>query len=341
MKFRVIFAFILPFVLFEETISQGTTTPNIGSTTPKNQTTEVILLGYNDFSFKNKIVHFFVHIRIPRFVISPSFITLFIYVLKGKRNIRLLAEQGDQEEMKCQLDGKDDDKFKFKCDKELTSLSDDGKVSKITIDENSIKVDGNDCEINPTPGAIYLRDKMLDIDPETADFFVKTQIPMNNCEKKIEGNNLIIEGDFNENQADKDSYAIIVNDGKSDFKNITGKLSKTSDKYRFTTSRENQNLDFKNQLAYYSDTQNILFDFGSNSGETDTSNEYAKNYLRRQNKKSGLSTGGIIAIIIPCSVALIAVAAGVLITSRSQPQMVGSNFNTNIGDSTSGVQLKH
>ena len=334
MKFRVIFAFILPFVLFEETISQGTTTPNIDSTTPKNQTAEVILLGYNDFKFQKKIVHFLVHLRIPRLVFIPKFITLVIYIVKVKKNIRLLAEEGEPVQMTCEKEGEpDDDKFKFKCEQDLGTED----ISKITIDEKSIKVDDINYDITATPGALYLRDKMLSIDDKTADFFVKSQIPMTNCVKKEENNELIIEGNFNEAKTNKDTYAIIVNDGNSDFKNITGKLSKNSNKYRFTTSNDNKDLNFENQLATYDDTHNIIFDFS----DKDEPSENSKNYFGKQKKKSGLSGGAIVAIVVPCSVALIAIAAGSFIASGSKPQMAGTNFNNNIGDSTSGMQLKY
>jgi hypothetical protein len=333
--------FILLIVLFEKSTSQTTiqstitTIPNPTETPvqPSSNSTdsgEKLLLGFTKFSIENKILSFLMHFRLLNSN-RPPIIKVVIYIVYSLTNLRNL-EDGVKTKLECTLIEETTDKevFQYECKK--TDLDKDS-VSKVIIDEDSIKIDG--VKVEATPAAAYLKDKLVQLkgNDDLLKFFVKPTIPMNNCEIKVNrANNLTIEGDINESIEGKDTYAIIIESDNSTYKNLTGKLYKYSNKYRFTTSPgEKFEASFDNQLVNYDNNNNIIFNFAS-SNSSEVINEAIQNDLGRQKKSAGgLSGGTVVAIVIPCAIALIAIAGAIFILTRPKSQAIRDIGNNTIG----------
>ena len=73
------------------------------------------------------------------------------------------------------------------------------------------------------------------------------------------------------------------------------------------------------------------------TNQTENENNH-NNYYKKSDK--GLSTGGIVAIIVPLAVILVAVAAFALISKSNQPQMAYGNSANSADSSIRNLNIK-
>jgi hypothetical protein len=272
----------------------------------------------------------------------PSFFYLTSSI--NKSNGRLRSLENTNETIKCDY-SKDENNnnniYEYDCSKNKEGNNIKGNVNLIYLD--NILIEGNEGQKADTgPLADYTKTlKNGDIIDKLS--FDTPEYEMSDCEITNKDKDLIIRGTLPNNFTPNNPSYLYVVTNNNEFKNITCKYEsiKNSNDYKLIcnpTSSFQANLD--KSFVLNNNSHLILSFNNTNSGNVDFSSSKNENrpYLRRS---GGLSAGGIIAIILPCIAALIAVVAVTFLLGKKTvpPPMQNLGNNTiGINSSTNAVQ---
>ena len=301
---------------------------------------EYILLFFKDAQ-KDEFIKFLAYLRVVN-AARPSFFYLTSSI--NKSNGRLRSLENTNETIKCDY-SKDENNnnniYEYDCSKNKEGNNIKGNVNLIYLD--NILIEGNEGQKADTgPLADYTKTlKNGDIIDKLS--FDTPEYEMSDCEITNKDKDLIIRGTLPNNFTPNNPSYLYVVTNNNEFKNITCKYEsiKNSDDYKLIcnpTSSFQANLD---KSFVLNNNSHLILSFNdTKSGNVDFSSSKNENhpYLKRS---GGLSTGGIIAIILPCIAALIAVVAiTFLLGKKTVPPPIQNLGNNTIGinSSTNAVQ---
>jgi hypothetical protein len=275
---------------------------------------ELLLLGFKKEYLDNGIL-FYVITRI--FGITPEKLTLSAKITNSTTNLRFLEDL----QFTCPLD-KDKDKgnniYTFKCENKGYN------VSELVVDLNTVKID--DKKLEKLSTAELTKD--LNKNAEVGDLILdKEIIVMSECSFG-DSKNVEIEGKFDkpisENEP-KNPY-LLVTDGEY----VPYTYSKNDAKDILTLdNKASINTDLNRKMGRINDNKSLILEFANGNGNP---NFNSTEIVGRKSSRSGLSTGGIVAIVIPCIAVLLAVAGlAFILGNRTKPPM------ENIENKTIGI----
>ena len=277
---------------------------------------DLLLLGFKKEHLDNGIL-FYVITRI--FGITPKELTLNAKITNSTTNLRFLEDL----QFACPLDkDKGNNIYSFKCENKGYN------VSELVVDLDTVKVDGQDLEKLST--AELTND--LNKNTEVGDLILdKEIIVMKECSFADSDKNVVIEGkfekDISENEP-KNPYLLVIDGDKK--QNVPYTYSKNDDKDILTLdNKASINANLHGKMGRINDDKSLILEFADGQGNP---NFNSTEIVRRKSSSSGLSTGGIVAIVIPCIAVLLAVAGlAFILGNRTKPPM------ENIENKTIGI----
>jgi hypothetical protein len=296
------------------------------SNVPSEQSDQIlpgkILLGYDHYTYSSQKLSFFSYIR----NVIEQAKNNFNIMLRITRNFRLLEENITNQEASCKYEGSDNNTDKYNCSVDNI----EGPISKVEVInlDNNIKKSnlaeamGKNLQYYAT-GDKSLQQKIISISDckieessnELINITGKNNSLLNNGELTLyvvqEGNQYIIEVPSTLNHLNKNTVQMLLRPKRS------------------------INADLDGTLGKMKGGNNVYLTFQS-SNSTENYLEYKApiNNLYRK-KSSGLSTGGIIAIIIPCTLVLLAVAAVAFMMGRKKQEPLTQNITNTAGINSS------
>ena len=293
-----------PLSTFPITTSNGTHLPDL------------LLLGFKKEHLDNGIL-FYVITRI--FGITPKELTLNAKITNSTTNLRFLEDL----QFTCPLDkDKGNNIYSFKCKNEGYN------VSELVVDLDTVKVDGQDLEKLSTAELTKDLNKNTEVGDSILD---KEIIVMKECSFADSDKNVVIEGKFekaiSENEP-KNPYLLVIDGDKK--QNVPYTYSKNDDKDILTLdNKASINANLHGAMGRINDDKSLILEFADGQGNP---NFNSTEIVRRKSSSSGLSTGGIVAIVIPCIAVLLAVAGlAFILGNRTKPPM------ENIENKTIGI----
>ena len=288
------------------TISSTTISSDTIKTTPSANYTnnpDKILIGYDNYTSSSGNIHFFAYVR----YLSGDPDQYIDIVLKINRNLRVLEEIS--ETVTCPCLTVNDSIAKYSCSKKV-----DGNISKVEVDDE--KTDIKQTELAEKMGD-NLENQVGDIISD------KGMIVLEKC--KINSINDMITCRIKTFPTpsinNKDVYFHIVQKGK--VMEIPATIIQDNEvQILLKNIKYPINANINGALGTIDDDKNILLNF--DEGEDSTLN-YSP-ILMESKKKGGLSTGGIVAIIIPCILVLLGVAALTFFLQRRNPVPLKENI---------------
>jgi hypothetical protein len=278
---------------------------------------ELLLLGFKKEYLDNGIL-FYVITRI--FGITPEKLTLSAKITNSTTNLRFLEDL----QFTCPLD-KDKDKgnniYTFKCENKGYN------VSELVVDLNTVKID--DKKLEKLSTAELTKD--LNKNAEVGDLILdKEIIVMSECSFG-DSKNVEIEGKFDKPISENDPknpYLLVTDGDKKEYVPYT--YSKNGAKDILTLdNKASINTDLNWTMGRINDNKSLILEFAGGHGNP---NFNSTEIVRRKSSRSGLSTGGIVAIVIPCIAVLLAVAGlAFIFGNRTKPPM------ENIENKTIGI----
>ena len=314
------------------TNAADTTPTNAADTTPTNEvdndTSEQsniipnkILLGFDQYTFSSNKLSFFSYIR----NLIDNNHDDFTLPLRITRNLRLLEENITNSDASCKYVDNKNSINKFSC----TSDGIEGRISKVEIrDYPSIQISNLAKAMGKNLQTYAMGDKSLQ----------EEIIPISEC--KIEGkvNSLVNITGKNNSLLDKGDLTLyVVGKESGNMVEVPSTLSQLKNDRVQMLLRPKRSIDadLDGTLGKTKTKKTVYLSFPSlNSTEDDLEYEAPTNNIYRK-KKSGLSTGGIIAIIIPCVLVLLAVAAVAFLLGRKAPEPPIQNINNTAGMNSS------
>ena len=305
----------------DSTKSDDTTKSDDKSNTDKIP--DKILLGFDNFIHSDNKLSFFAYVR-NKYEESSMHDKILKFVLLITRNLRSLDEIN--QEVNCSLIENDNknDIDKYTCSKDGI----EGKISKVEIltypqnleKTNLAQAMGKDLQT-------YSKgDKSLQ------DAFVTIK----DCKIERKVNDLINITGTNTTSLENGELTLYVVQKNGNMVDVPTTLSPLNNKNNriqmILRPKSKINAFLNGTLGKTKGGKNVYLSFDS-PNSTDYSSDYLNfdrdinNYYRK--KGSGLSTGGIIAIIIPCILVLLAVAALTFLSSRKAPEALSQN-KTNV-----------
>lgn len=275
------------------------------NTIPANYTNnpDKILIGYDNYTSSSGYINFFAYVR----YLSGDPDQYIDIVLKINRNLRVLEEIS--ETVTCPCLTINDSIAKYSCSKRV-----DGNISKVEVDDE--KTDINQTELAKKMGD-NLENQVGDIISDKG-MIVLEKCKINNINDMI---TCRIKSGANSSINNKDVYFHIVQNDK--VMEIPATIIQDGDvQILLKNIKYPINANINGALGTIDDDKNILLNF--DEGEDSTLN-YSPN-LMESKKKGGLSTGGIIAIIIPCILILLGVAALTFFLQRRNPVPLVENI---------------
>lgn len=289
---------------FPITASNSTHLPNL------------LLLGFKKERLDKGIL-FYVITRI--FGITPKELTLNANITNSTTNLRFLEDL----QFACPIDkNKGNNIYSFKCENEGYN------VSELVVDLDTVKVDGQDLEKLSTAELTKDLNKNTEVGDSILD---KEIIVMKECSFANSDKNVVIEGKFekpiSENEP-KNPYLLVTDGDKKEYVPYT--YSKNDAKHILTLdNKASINTDLNGIMGRINDNKSLILEFADGHGNP---NFNSTEIVRRKSSRSGLSTGGIVAIVIPCIAVLLAVAGlAFILGNRTKPPM------ENIENKTIGI----
>ena len=305
-------------ILFNPLKASVPTTLTTFPITATNSThlSNLLLLGFKKERLDNGIL-FYVITRI--FGITPKELTLNAKITNSTTNLRFLEDL----QFACPIDkNKGNNIYSFKCENEGYN------VSELVVDLDTVKVDGQDLEKLSTAELT----KDLNKNTEVGDLILdKEMIVMKECSFADSDKNVVIEGKFEkdipENEP-KNPYLLVTDGDKK--QNVPYTYSKNDDKDILTLdNKASINANLHEKMGRINDNKSLILEFADGQGNP---NFNSTEIVRRKSSSSGLSTGGIVAIVIPCIAVLLAVAGlAFILGNRTKPPM------ENIENKTIGI----
>ena len=277
---------------------------------------DLLLLGFKKEHLDNGIL-FYVITRI--FGITPKELTLNAKITNSTTNLRFLEDL----QFTCPLDkDKGNNIYSFKCKNEGYN------VSELVVYLDTVKVDGQDLEKLSTAELTKDLNKNTEVGDSILD---KEIIVMKECSFADSDKNVVIEGKFekaiSENEP-KNPYLLVIDGDKK--QNVPYTYSKNDDKDILTLdNKASINANLHEKIGRINDNKSLILEFADGQGNP---NFNSTEIVRRKSSSSGLSTGGIVAIVIPCIAVLLAVAGlAFILGNRTKPPM------ENIENKTIGI----
>jgi hypothetical protein len=276
----------------------------------------LLLLGFKKEHLDNGIL-FYVITRI--FGITPEKLTLSAKITNSTTNLRFLEDL----QFTCPLDkDKGNNIYSFKCKNEGYN------VSELVVYLDTVKVDGQDLKKLSTAELT----KDLNKNTEVGDLILdKEIIVMKECSFADSDKNVVIEGKFEKpiSENDPKNPYLLVTDGDKK-QNVPYTYSKNDDKNILTLdNKASINANLHGTMGRINDNKSLILEFANGQGNP---NFNSTEIVRRKSSSSGLSTGGIVAIVIPCIAVLLAVAGlAFILGNRTKPPM------ENIENKTIGI----
>lgn len=307
-------------ILFNPLKASVPTTLTTIPTTASNSThpPELLLLGFKKEHLDNGIL-FYVITRIIGF--TPEKLTLNAKIKNSTTNLRFLEDL----RFTCPLDkdkDKENDIYTFKCE-------DKGyNVSELEVYLDTVKVD--DKSLKKLSTAELTKD--LNKNTEVGDLILdKEIIVMKECSFADSDKNVVIEGKFEEfisENEPKNPYLLVTDGDGKEYVPYT--YSKNGAKDILTLdNKASINTDLNGNMGRINDNKSLILEFAGGYGNP---NFNSTEIVRRKSSRSGLSTGGIVAIVIPCIAVLLAVAGlAFILGNRTKPPM------ENIENKTIGI----
>ena len=298
---------------------------------------KVIILGFAKFSYvtSNKIINFFMYFIYMETTVYAKKITINANI-KYKNSLRLLQEDATQKgECILEEDSSDNNQKRYNCNIETNGKEIDNIQLDKNIEAGDDNIDFSSTEISPI--GMKFMNNIQNVGNEDP-FSGKQLYTLNSSSVSVDNdkNEFNITGNINNDtfNYDKINLEISLTDNSEEItKNISCIPTKIDTKiYNLQCNTKNEmhgtlnnafaNLEDGNLFVEINDNKNISFQ--------------EKIIKIRNNKKSsgGLSTGGIIAIIIP-SIALLFATIGVIIYfMRKRNIETGTQNNSSIVPNT-------
>jgi len=307
------------------TTTPTTTAPTTtNSTSPKEKLPQKILLGFDNYNYNqaSKILSFITYIR--DIIEKPT--ANLVYRIGITRYLRRLEEVEQKEDITCKLTNENNKEniYKYNCTLENVT----GSISKVKIYTTDIE-------------KTKLAEKMGEnLQYATGDkFSEKGIIIMNGCEIQETNNNkyIIITGK-NDTSLDNEDLTLYVVQDNGNIEDVPTKLNYIDNRAKMILrprrSIHTDSLD--GTVGKIDKGKNVFLSFtGSNST---VSYDVPSNNGYKRNSSKGLSTGGIIAIIIPCILVLLAVGAVAFFLGRKTPDPQTQNLtNTGVINSSANI----
>ena len=276
------------------TSSDTTTSSTIPSTSPTTnfvENTNKILLGYDNYELSSNIIHFLAYIQ----YYSGSPDPYIIIVTKITRNLRVLEEIS--ETFNCSFLSSNNSVSKYNCQKPVS-----GNISKVEVDKD--KTDIKMTELAEKMGENLQNQKGNIISDKGIIYLRKCKTNKNNdmitcqIESGLESSSSINNKAVTLHIPQDDKILEVPATIRIDEQDVNILLE--NPKTAFST-------DLNGLLGTIKDDKNIYLK--SEDGGNSTTLNYKPLSTYNYKKSGGLSTGGIIAIIIPCILVLLGVAA--------------------------------
>ena len=294
--------------------------------TPSNSTYQLpnrLLLGFKK-EHLDKGILFYV---ITRIIIgfTPNKLTLTANITNSTTNLRFLEEL----EFDCPLNKSNGNNiYTFECADERYN------VSELIVNLDKVEFNGQKLDRSSTAELT----KNLDENTEVVDLILnKDIIVMKGCSFADSDKNVVIEGKFEISISENDPenpYLLVFDGTKKD--NVPYTYSKDDAKDILTLDNKYSiNTDLNKIMGRINDEKSLILEFADGQGNPNFNS--TDSYTRRKSSSSGLSTGGIVAIVIPCIAVLLAVAGlAFIMGNRTKPPMQNIE-NTTLGINSSAT----
>lgn len=312
---------ISPILINPLKVSVPTTLSTFPAQQTANQLPNLLLLGFQK-EYLDKGILFYVITRIIG--ASPNELTLTAKITKSTTNLRFLEDL----QFTCPLNKtKGNDIYTFECRNEGYN------VSELIVNLETVKVDGQNLDKLNTAELT----KNLNENTEVGDLILdKDIIVMQGCSFADSDKNVVIEGKFQK--------PIPENDPKNPYLLVTDGIKKENVPYTYSKNdvkdiltldnKDSINTDLNKQMGRINDDKSFILEFADVYANP---NFNSTEIIRRKSSSSGLSTGGIVAIVIPCIAVLLAVAGlAFILGNRTKPPMQNIE-NTTIGINSSAT----
>jgi hypothetical protein len=315
----------------------------------------IILLGFAKFTYVRnlKICYFFIYFVYIKQTVYAKQLIINIHIRYGKR-LRGLQENVSTKSVCKLVENEFDNQKKYNC----TFETNGEEIENIQIDKNIESGDGDiefsDIDISPI-GLKYINNlqNVGDSDPFEKKLYIlynsKVVVDNDNNEFNITGN--ISDNGFNYKNLNLE-LALLEN---SNEKNGNISCISIDEGENIFTLKCNTDNEMKGQItSAFSNlgNENLLVSFLGSGNNTELNFEQkmpniSKNKYNIYSKSSGgISTGGIIAIIIPCIAVLIIFSVILILNLKKKPNVneditIASNMNSTenkINDLYSGAQ---
>ena len=295
--------------------------------------TTVILLGFAKFAYiKNfKICYFFVYfVYIEQIDYSKEIIiTTYITYVQYANRLRGLQESVPQKSVCKLVENEFDNQKRYNC-----TLETDGEdIENIQIDKNitseNKELNVSDIDVSPI-GSKYINNiqEVGDSDPFEKKLFI-----LDNSKVKVDryNNEFNITGSMKETGFNYTNFSLELTLSKfSKEQNENVSCISIDEGGNIYTLKCNTDNDLKGNLkSAFSNLENgnLLVNFLGSAKRVNLNFDKTPNLVIKNKSSGGISTGGIIAIIIPCVIILIAVTLIVIFGLKREPK-IKEEFNT-------------
>jgi len=300
------------------TTNNNTTNNNsTNNNSTNNNSSQVILLGFDDFEKVNNTFFKF-KVNLKRIGTNINIKTINVpIIINYKNRLRLLKE--DKNNLVCNCDDSNEN-VECNCEGECKNKN----ISNIEL-AGDIQIDGKNITLSS-----LAEEQKTKIDKQKDDIFNKDDIieVMSEAELIDHSSNFIIKGTLdNKDFPSSDEFKLTATKYNKQ-KEFLCEGSFNSSDYVLDCDNPNivNNLDLNNTLAQTNGNEKLIIQFptGVQSKIGASSNSGG---FYRSNKKKGLSTGGIIAIIIPSVIVLLGALALAFMLNRnpSSPPLINNN----------------
>ena len=285
---------------------------------------KALLIGFDNYTFLNNIIHFYTYIRLVDYsnddIKNISLKANIDY--KKKNRLRNL----DETLINCQNKGKQNsDIFTILCSKEVN-----GEIEKISYINDSIEINGEKIDLDKLDISDYTG---KNIEKQKNTLFSLPTYILEDSSLITENKKIIIRGNNkNANFASSSKTYLIFNEN-SDLKNISCSLiEEINNIYELTCepiSPITADLRLNNIVNIKDQNKNFIINFKEDSNsKANLTYPINENNNYRTNSR-GLTTGGIIAIILTSLLALIAIVSIAFALNRGKiniPPPISNNM---------------
>lgn len=308
---------------FPETI-YTTLPPVSNNSSNSNNLPELLLIGFENI-YINKGILFYVITRIIKDGYETNSLTLTANIEKSGTNLRFLEDL----DFNCPLD-KDKSKgniYAFRCE------NPEYNATQLVVNLDSVKIGGQNLEHFSSAKLT----SNLAKNNEVGDLLLNKEIiVMENCNFADSDKNIVIEGKFEKDISREklDNPYLLVTDGENK-RNVVYTYDKTGEKDRLTLDNKVPiNTDLHGQIGRINNEKSFILSFTDSTGNPNYN--FTETEIIKRSSSSGLSTGAIVAIVIPCIAVLLAAAAlAFILGNRTKPPM--QNLDNTVGVNSSSI----